>query len=118
MVHDQGVCNMKVEHGEDAVGHPGCQIRIGPSSWDKNVISIKFTWFDINGKACRGGEFPISALPQMVRMAEDHGYASFDVAQVNMRISSTPSCERQKTDAPDETTRLWLQRHLPEYIIR
>ena len=36
--------------------------------------SVKYTWFDINGKATRGGEFPVEALPQMLDFAIRKGY--------------------------------------------
>jgi len=35
---------------------------------------VKYTWFDKNGKAARGGEFPIEALPQAMCFAIQKGY--------------------------------------------
>lgn len=67
---------MEVEKSEVAKIDSNCEIRIGESSWDKNEKSVKYTWFDKNGKATRGGEFPIDALPQMSRMAIEYGYIS------------------------------------------
>lgn len=65
---------MKYEKKEVAKNNPDCEIRLGISSWDECSNSIKYTWFDVNERATRGGEFPVEALPQMVRMALEYGY--------------------------------------------
>ena len=65
---------MRPEIKETAVNNPSCEIRLGLSSWDLNSKSVKYTWFDANGKAMRGGEFPVEALPQMMRMALENKY--------------------------------------------
>jgi hypothetical protein len=52
---------------------------LGTASWDdgsKTSKSIKYTWFDKNGKAARGGEFPVEALPQALDFAIRKGYIS------------------------------------------
>ena len=44
----------------------GEEIRLGVASWDdgnRTAMSVKFAWFDKNGRAARGGEFPVEALP-------------------------------------------------------
>jgi hypothetical protein len=62
---------------EPARMDPNCELRIGIASWDDGTgteKSAKYTWFDKNGKACRGGELPIAALPQMLEFAIRTGY--------------------------------------------
>ncbi len=56
-----------------------CEIRLGIASWDDGsgtAKSVKFTWFDKNGKAARGGEMPVEALPQALDFAIRNGYVS------------------------------------------
>jgi hypothetical protein len=70
---------MKAAHTEPAKNDKNCEIRLGIASWDtgKNTEkSVKYTWFDKNGKAARGGEFPVEALPQALEFAIKHGYVS------------------------------------------
>lgn len=70
---------MEVEHREKAKVDSNCEIRLGVASWDdgsKEAKSIKYTWFDKNGKAARGGEFPVEALPQALDFAIRKGYVS------------------------------------------
>ena len=43
------------------------------------VFGQKYTWFDKRGHACRGGEVPVEALPQMIEVAIKHGYLSKDI---------------------------------------
>lgn len=52
------------------------ELRLGWASWDtdRTEISVKYTWFDKRGRACRGGEVPIEALPQMLAMAIQSGH--------------------------------------------
>jgi hypothetical protein len=52
------------------------ELRLGWASWDEDrtEISVKYTWFDKLGRACRGGEVPIKALPQMLAMAIQSGH--------------------------------------------
>jgi hypothetical protein len=68
---------MRAAFSEPANNHRDCEIRLGTASWDegKDVQkSVKFTWFDKNGKAARGGEVPVDALPQMLEFAIRTGY--------------------------------------------
>ena len=68
---------MTVLHKEACASDSGAEIRAGYASWDKGRrkhISVKFTWFDKRGHACRGGEVPVEALPQMIAVAIRHGY--------------------------------------------
>ena len=68
---------MTVLHKEVCASDSDAEIRIGYASWDKGKrkhISAKFTWFDKRGHACRGGEVPVEALPQMIAVAIKHGY--------------------------------------------
>lgn len=62
-------------------GEHGEEIRLGVASWDKGSrtsMSVKFAWFDKNGRAVRGGEFPVEALPQALTFAIQKGYLSLD----------------------------------------
>ena len=65
---------MQPSHAEPCVIDPTCEIRVGKSSWDDNQISIKYTWFNKNGQAARGGEVPIESVPQMLSYAIRTGY--------------------------------------------
>lgn len=68
---------MVVAHSEPADINPECEIRLGVASWDDGSLttkSVKFTSFNTNGKAARGGEFPIAALPQALDFAIRKGY--------------------------------------------
>jgi hypothetical protein len=68
---------MQVAHAEPAKNNPNCEIRLGVASWDdgsNTAKSVKYTWFAKNGKAARGGEFPVEALPQALEFAIRNGY--------------------------------------------
>jgi len=68
---------MQVAFSEPAEIDAKCQIRLGVASWDdgaRNSMSIKYTWFSKDGKAARGGEFPVEALPQALDFAIRKGY--------------------------------------------
>jgi hypothetical protein len=68
---------MVVEKKEPAKCDPNCELRLGIASWDDGsgtAKSIKFTWFDKNGKAARGGEMPVEALEQALDFARREGY--------------------------------------------
>jgi hypothetical protein len=55
----------------------GEELRAGIASWDdgsETLFSIKYTWFDKNGRAARGGEIPIEVLEQALAFAQKHGY--------------------------------------------
>ncbi|MCD1655525.1 hypothetical protein K7J14_12565 [Treponema zuelzerae] len=70
---------MKKEYSEPVKIDNSCELRLGIASWDDGTEtskSIKFTWFDKNGKAARGGEFPVEALPQALDFAIRKGYIS------------------------------------------
>ena len=67
---------MNVEFSEQAKNDPNCEIRLGNASWSNSKKSVKYTWFDVNGKAVRGGEFPVEALPQMLDFTIRKGYIS------------------------------------------
>jgi hypothetical protein len=64
---------MRAAFSEPSRTEASCEIRGGTSSWSDDSNSIKFTWFDKTGKACRGGEVPVEALPQMLEFAIRHG---------------------------------------------
>lgn len=67
---------MRPAFSEPARNDPKCEIRLGDASWDKSgkAKSVKYTWFNKIGKAARGGEFPIEALPQALEFAIRQGY--------------------------------------------
>ena len=67
---------MNVEFSEQAKNDPNCEIRLGNASWSNSKKSVKYTWFDVNGKAVRDGEFPVEALPQMLDFAIRKEYIS------------------------------------------
>ena len=67
---------MKTLYSEPCSTSPETEIRYGYASWDhgkQQFKSVKFTWFDKRGHACRGGEVPVEALPQMVAVAIKNG---------------------------------------------
>lgn len=75
---------MQVAFSEPAEKHADCQIRLGVASWDDGSgkeMSVKFAWFDKNGRACRGGEFPVDALPQALDFAIRKGYITLSCKQ-------------------------------------
>ena len=68
---------MQKQYAEKAKCDSACEIRLGIASWDDGsgtARSVKFTWFDKNGKAARGGEFPVEALPQALDIAIRNGF--------------------------------------------
>jgi len=68
---------MIVEFKEPAEIDESCEIRLGIASWangDFTEKSVKYTWFNRDGRAARGGEFPVKALPQLLRFAIEKGY--------------------------------------------
>lgn len=70
---------MQVAHSEPYKKDPKCEIRLGVASWDdggNTAKSIKFTWFREDGRAARGGEIPVEALPQALTFAISKGYLS------------------------------------------
>lgn len=69
---------MIVAFSEPYKRNPECELRLGTSSWDDGAKSIKFTWFDKNGKAARGGEFPVEALPQALAFAVKKGFIDLE----------------------------------------
>ena len=72
---------MQVAHSEPYRKNSDCEIRLGVASWDDGSNadkSVKFTWFDKNGRAARGGEFPVEALAQALSFAIQKGYISLE----------------------------------------
>jgi hypothetical protein len=65
---------VKVEYEEDVKGVPKDALLLGSSSWKPTETSLKYGWPDKNGKRARGGEIPISAVPQAVLFAARKGY--------------------------------------------
>lgn len=72
---------MQVAFKEPAIGHEGCELRIGVASWDKGngkEKSLKFTWFDKLGRAARGGEIPLDSLGQALDFAIRTGFVRIE----------------------------------------
>lgn len=72
---------MKVAFSEPARCNSECEIRLGVASWDEgnnSKMSVKFTWFRADGKAARGGEMPVEALPQAIDFAIRSGFLTLD----------------------------------------
>ena len=64
-------------------GEKNEELRLGVASWDDGshtAMSVKFTWFDKSGKAARGGEIPVAALPQLLSFAIRKGYIDLEAA--------------------------------------
>lgn len=77
---------MRAAHSEPARDNATCEIRLGVASWDDGSgkdQSVKYTWFDKLGRAARGGEFPIEALPQALEFAIRKRYLSLGVRVVD-----------------------------------
>ena len=77
---------MQPAFSEPARNDSDCEIRLGIASWDQGQgtsRSVKYTWFDKNGKAARGGEFPVEALPQALEFAIRSGYLRLTYASGN-----------------------------------
>ena len=78
---------MQVAHSEPYRNDSECEIRLGVASWDDGsnaAKSVKFTWFDKNGRAVRGGELPVEALPQALTFAIRKGYVSLEASKLPM----------------------------------
>jgi hypothetical protein len=54
---------MRPAYSKPAKIDPNCEIRLGTSSWDSSAKSVKYPWFDKNGKAARVVNFLVEALP-------------------------------------------------------
>lgn len=68
---------MKWIYREQVKGKSNEELRLGVASWDRGTgtaMSIKYTWFDKLGRAARGGEMPVEALPQALEFAKRNGY--------------------------------------------
>ncbi len=64
-------------------GEQNEELRLGVASWDdgsRTAMSVKFAWFDKTGKAARGGEIPVEALPQLLTFAIRKGYLDLEAA--------------------------------------
>jgi hypothetical protein len=77
---------MQAAFSEPSKFNPENEIRLGVASWDdgsKTAKSVKYTWFDKNGKVARGGEFPVEALPQALDFAIRKGYVHLSCEEIN-----------------------------------
>lgn len=78
---------MQKEFSEKAINDNSCELRLGTASWDDGSgtrKSIKYTWFTKDGKAARGGEFPVEALPQALDFAIRKGYLRCEITGVKL----------------------------------
>jgi hypothetical protein len=88
---------MRPAFSEPAKNDPSCEIRLGVASWDDGsgtAQAVKYTWFDRNGKAARGGEFPVEALPQALDFAIRRGYVT--LCPEPTRVIETPNGLQEK----------------------
>ncbi len=65
---------MDPEFCEPVEKRPEDELLLGGSSWDENERSLKYAWRDKKGRRARGGELPISAMPQAVLFAARNDY--------------------------------------------
>jgi len=65
---------MDYEHIERVRGSDTDEIIIGAASWDHNAHSVKYAWPDSRGRRARGGEMPITVVPQMLEAPVREGY--------------------------------------------
>jgi hypothetical protein len=65
---------VKVKHEEKVKHSPEDALLLGDSSWSPTEPSLKYGWLDKNGKRARGGEVPVSAVPQAVLFAARKQY--------------------------------------------
>lgn len=65
---------MEYDHTEKVHGSETDEIIIGGSSWDLQQPSVKYAWPDSRGRRARGGEVPVSAVPQMIEALVRTGY--------------------------------------------
>jgi hypothetical protein len=94
-----------VLHKEKVNGTPADELRIGVASWDEiakggsgEQLALKYAWPDKNGRVARGGEVPLSVLPQCVEFAI--ATAAVDVA--DLLEAAARGCRRR--DTPASTT--------------
>jgi hypothetical protein len=59
---------------EGPPGENGDRLLLGASSWSADDKSLKYGWRDKSGKIARGGELPISAIPQAIGLAAEKGF--------------------------------------------
>jgi len=66
-------------HEEAVETWPTDTLMLGNSSWHGGADrSLKYAWPDKNGKRARGGEIPMSAVPQAVMFASRKGFLTRD----------------------------------------
>lgn len=76
-----------VLHTEKVDGTKSDELRIGVASWDEIAkggsgehLALKYAWRDKNGRVARGGEVPMSVLPQCIEFAV--ATATLDISDV------------------------------------
>lgn len=76
---------MKPEVEEPVHGTEHDVLLLGRSSWKPEDRSLKYAWPDKNGRRARGGEVPVSAIPQAVLLAARTGYLTREQIAVIVR---------------------------------
>lgn len=64
-------------YSESVHGSDTDELVIKTAAWDDDEMSVKYAWPDKNGHRARGGEFPLSAFPQIFEMLLREGYIEF-----------------------------------------
>ncbi len=65
---------MDPEFCEPVPGTKDDELLLGASTWDPGERSLKYSWRDKIGRRSRGGELPITTMPQAVLFAARTGY--------------------------------------------
>jgi hypothetical protein len=81
---------------EGPAGDKGDRLLLGASSWDPEDKSLKYGWPDKNRKIARGGELPISAIPQAMESAAKTGFLN---REQMARIAAAMIVQLGRTDA-------------------
>ncbi len=91
-----------VLHTEKVKGTTADELRIGVASWDEikkggsgEKLALKYAWPDKNGRIARGGELPVSVLPQSIEFAVAN--EAIDIADVLEAVAR--GCRRRDTAA-------------------
>ena len=67
---------IKIERVEGSTAAPDDELVIKRSSWDDDDLGLKYTWRDSRGHRARGGEIPVSVVPEAIRFVIQHGFIS------------------------------------------
>jgi hypothetical protein len=76
---------IKIEPVEGSTAAPHDELVIKRSSWSDDDFGLKYTWRDSRGHRARGGEIPVSVVPQAIRFMIEHGYV--EKAEVEQAVA-------------------------------